>query len=218
LPVDAATYATLVSQGVTGIANVDLGSDPARAQPQVTHSAGLKVIPYRATGLSAILAGSGDLTTDARRLVAQLNAWVDDDNLRQLRAIFSNVEQVTTTLAGQRDAIPALLARLQSAAANVERTAQGLEAAVAEDWPIIAGDLKATSANLLSVSNRMDRLLASNDANIDRMLGEGLPSLTSLVVDLGELADRISRLSAKLSEDPSRLVYRARHDPVVAAP
>ena len=57
LPIDDSTYATLVSQGVTGIANIDLASDLKLARPLETHESGIPIIPFRATGLSAMLAG-----------------------------------------------------------------------------------------------------------------------------------------------------------------
>ena len=36
--------------------------------------------------------------------------------------------------------------------------------------------------------------------------------------DLRGLSDQLSDLTLKLRDDPSRLVYRVRHDPVVAEP
>jgi phospholipid/cholesterol/gamma-HCH transport system substrate-binding protein len=218
IPIDEATYATLVVQGVTGIANIDLGSDATRARPVVTNPDGLQVIPFRATGLSAALAGSGDIATDVRRLLGQLIAWTDEENLERIRNILANAESVSQTLAEQREEIPELVARISSTARTLERTAHGLESIVDDDWPVIAGDLKATSANLRSVSTRVDGWLAANDENVDRMLGEGLDAVSALVVDLRETADELTRLSARLREDPSRIIYRTQHDPVVAEP
>jgi phospholipid/cholesterol/gamma-HCH transport system substrate-binding protein len=218
IPIDEATYATLVVQGVTGIANVDLGSDESRAQPQVKDADGLTVIPFRATGLSAMLAGSGDLTTDARRLLAQLNAWTDRENLERVRTILANIESVTESLADQREEIPALVDSLKRAVAGLERTVGGLEGAIQNDWPLIAGDLRATSSNLRQVSSRVDGWLESNDESVNKLLGEGLDSVSELVIDLRVTADELSRLSSKLREDPSRIIYRAQHDPVLAEP
>ena len=130
LPIDEATYATLVVQGVTGIANIDLGSDRERAIPQVENKDGYVVIPFRATGLSAMLQSSGDLTTDARQLLAQLNALTGEHNLARLRTILNNLESVSQTLADERGQIPALLEDMRSAVASFERTGRGLESVV----------------------------------------------------------------------------------------
>lgn len=218
LPIDKTTYATLVVQGVTGIANIDLGSRPGRSEPLATHSSGIPVIPFRATGLSAMLAGSGDLTSNARQLLIQLNAWTGAENLQHVQSILEDVETFADALAARNDDIPELVSRLKSTITNMEHAAAGMRSAMGDDWPVIARDLKATSANLASVSSRVDHWLVKNDENVDQLLGAGLESMTGLVGDLREVADQISRLSSKLSEDPSRLVYRAQHDPVVVDP
>jgi len=186
--------------------------------PLKTHSTGVPVIPFKATGLSAMLAGSGDLTTDLLRLVAQLNVLTGMENQQRVAAILGNVKSFTGAMAEQGGEIGGIISSLKSAVAGLERTAGGLESAVAEDWPEIATDLKATSARLASMSGRVDGWLEANDESVDRLLGEGLDSLTALVLELQQMADQVSRLSARLREDPSRLIYRSQHDPEVAEP
>ena len=218
LPINDTTYATLVVQGVTGIANVDLANDPSQAAPMATHANGMRVIPFRATGLSAMLAGSGDLTIDARRLLARLNAWAGEENRAQVEGILADLRSVSSALAGQRDDIPEMMASLKNTLRSLEKTAQGLETAVGDDWPVIAADLRATSTSLASASARVDGWLATNEESVDRLLGEGLGDMSELVVDLRGVADQLNRLSSRLREDPSRLIYRAQKDPVVAEP
>ena len=71
---------------------------------------------------------------------------------------------------------------------------------------------------MAAITARVDGWLAANDDSVDRLLNEGLESLAGLLVDLRGLSDQLASLTEKLREDPSRLVYRARHDPVVAEP
>jgi ABC-type transporter Mla subunit MlaD len=93
-----------------------------------------------------------------------------------------------------------------------------VDGAVNEDWPDIATDLKSTAANLADASMRVDTLLERNDANVDRLLGEGLDDVTDLAANLRTVTDELSRLAARLREDPSRLIFRSKRDPVVAEP
>lgn len=218
VPVDKNTYATLVVQGVTGIANIDLGSRHGATESLAIHSSGVPLIPFRATGLSAALASSGDLTTDARRLLAQLNALTSASNLERIESTLANLDTFSSHLAARSEDIPTLLSSLKSAAAKLREAAAGAQSAIADDWPEIAGDLKATSANLLAASRRVDSLLGGNQESIDQLLGTGPDSLPALIANLNDAAARLSRLSTRLAEDPSRLVYRGRHDPVVAEP
>ena len=218
LPIGESTYATLVAQGVTGIANVDLANDQDQTRPQLMHESGVPIIPFRASGLSALLSGGGDLTQDARRLITRLNAWAGEENRAQIEEIVQNLVTLSEALAAEGEEIPELVESLKRTMASLERAAQGLEGAVQEDWPVIAADLKRTSANLSAASARVDGWLERNEESVDRLLGDGLDDLSGLVADLRQAAEQLNRLSSRLREDPSRLIYRQAQDPVVAEP
>lgn len=218
LPIGEATYATLVAQGVTGIANIDLANDPGLAAPQRMHASGVPIIPFRPSGLSALLSGGGDLAQGVGRLVARLNAWAGEENRQRIEEILENLRVLSDSLAAESGEIPVLVDSLQATLASFERASAGLERAVAEDWPTIAEDLKTTSANLSAASGRVDGWLERNEDSVDRLLGQGLDDVTGLVADLRETADQLNRLSSRLREDPSRLIYRPEQDPVVAEP
>lgn len=218
LPIDESTYATLVAQGVTGIANIDLANDLDLARPQQMHESGVPIIPFRASGLSALLSGGGDLAQDARRLITRLNAWAGEENRSQAEEILENLRLLSESLAAESQEIPVLMDSLKSTLASLDRAARGLEGVVADDWPVIAADLKSTSANLSAASARVDGWLERNEDDVDRLLGEGLDDLTGLVADLRQATEQLNRLSRRLREDPSRLIYRPAQDPVVAEP
>ena len=218
LPIDQTTYATLVVQGVTGIANIDLGVDPAGTGPRVTNRNGVPVIPFRETGLSAVLAGGGDITSGARQLLNQLNAWTDEENLQRVRVILADIESVTNVVAEERNQIPVMVSSLKTTISRMEDTTERLQRVVADDLPVISKDLKASSQRLASISTRVDGWLEKNEQSVDRVLGEGLVSMSALVSELRDVSSELSRLSARLREDPSRLVYKAKRDPVVVDP
>jgi phospholipid/cholesterol/gamma-HCH transport system substrate-binding protein len=218
LPIGEATYATLVVQGVTGIANIDLANDEELARPQAIHPSGVPIIPFRASGLSALLSGGGDIASNASRLLTRLNAWAGEENRLQVEAILENLRLLSDSLAAQSEEVPELVASLRGTLASLERASRGLETAVADDWPAIASDLKATSANLSAASSRVDGWLERHEESVDRFLGEGLNDLSGLVTDLHETSEQLNRLAVRLREDPSRLIYRPQQDPVVVDP
>ena len=217
-PIDETTYATLAAQGITGIANIDLDSDPDDPSPALHREDGMRIIPYRATGLSAVLANSGSLTAAAQQFLARLNAWSDNGNLERLTAILQNLEQVTGALSEQRDQIPEIVGALKDATNRLNRTAGLLEEGVRDDFPAIAEDLRTASQSLASLSTTANTLLADNATNVDRLLGEGAASMSDILSELREAAGSLADLSNKLENDPSRLLYRGQHDPVVAEP
>ncbi|MGE0621586.1 MAG: MlaD family protein [Pseudomonadales bacterium] len=218
LPITAHTYATLVTQGVTGIGNIDLGNDPALDAPQQVHHSGARVIPFRASGLSAFLSGSGDISVDMQRLLARLNAWAGEENRLRVEEILENVRTLTAALAEERQTVPELAGSLKAAMASLERTTARIEKSVSNDWPAIAGDLKQTSGHLAAASARVDGWLAEHEASIERLLGPGFEDVSGLAAELHVVTEELTRLSARLREDPSRLIYRAQSDAVVVEP
>jgi phospholipid/cholesterol/gamma-HCH transport system substrate-binding protein len=218
LPIGEHTYATLVAQGVTGIANIDLANDPNADWPPVVHDTGVPVIPFRASGLNALLTGTGDITEEFLRVLARINDLVGDENRARAGEILENVRLVSETLASERDDIPTVMASLKRSLASLERTAKALEGAVSDDWPGISTDLKTAASNLADASARVDSLLARNDASLNELLGKGFEDMTALAGDLRTATQELTRLSARLREDPSRLIYRPQEDPVVAEP
>jgi len=218
VPVDETTYATLAAQGITGIANVDLFSDPENPTSAIRNSDSLRIIPYRATGLSAVLSNTGNITAEAYQLLSRINAWSGQGNLERLTAILENMEIVTGELAEQPEKIPEILATISDMTKRLDHTAAMLESTVAEDLPVIAGDLKVASGSLADISRRADGWLVDNDANIRRLLGESSTAVADIVADLRDAASHLSGLTHKLDEQPSRLLYRSQQDPVVAEP
>ena len=218
LPITEHTYATLVTQGVTGIGNIDLANDPTLESPQVRHSTGAQIIPFRASGLSAFLSGSGDLTVDLQRFIARMNAWAGEENRKRVEEILENFRVLSGTLADERNTVPELARSLKEAVASLERTTRTIETSVSADWPAIASDLKVTAGNLASASARVDGWLATNEGSIETLLGPGLDDVSRLAAELRAVTEEVTRLSARLREDPSRLIYRAQTDAVVADP
>ena len=218
VPVGSSTYATLVAQGVTGVSNIDLANDPTLDSSPGKHPSGVRVIPFRPSGLNALLYGSGDVAQEARRLLARLNEWAAAGNRARVEEILVNLQLVSASLAEQRRNIPELVSMLSETLASLQHAAAGLDRAVAEDWPAMAGNLKETTGNLAEASSRIDMWLARNEPSVDRLLGEGFDDVADLVANLREVSENLTRLSNRLREDPSRLIYRPQQDPVEVEP
>lgn len=218
IPVDDSTYATLIDQGVTGISNVNLGSDPGQSIPPERSADGVVIVPFRASGLAAILADGDDISAGLKQLVAQLNELTRTENRDRIGSILSDLSQLSQGLAEYKNEIPMLLEDLRDAMASIRETADNLGRVVTHDLPPVTSDLKTVSMRLVAISTRVDDWLANNEVAIQGLLRDGAGNIPALVDDLRDTSSELLRLAASLREDPSQFVYRPRHDAVEVDP
>lgn len=218
VPVDGATYATLVDQGVTGISNVSLAHDVNQRSVLERAPDGFLIVPFRATGLAAILADSGDISAGLKQLITQLNSLTDVQNRDRIALILTDLNELSMDLAEYKNEIPKILADLKSMIATIEHTANNVNQTVRDDLPPITSDLKVTSARLVAISTRVDAWLTDNEAAIENLLSAGASNIPRLVDDLRDTSVELKHLSESLREDPSQIVYRPQRDAVEVDP
>jgi phospholipid/cholesterol/gamma-HCH transport system substrate-binding protein len=191
-PVKEDTVAVLDTQGLTGIAHIELtgGSQAAPAlaaradEPYPVIRAGQSLMQRLDTEASALIASLG-------RTSESLNAALTEDNRRALGETLANLESLSRTLAKSSKALdqsiaglPQLLERMQRAAQALERMAdQGAQAGAA-----------ATGA--------MDSLRAET-----RQLGATAPEAQALIAELRELIVSLRRFSGELERNPAMLLH-----------
>jgi phospholipid/cholesterol/gamma-HCH transport system substrate-binding protein len=191
-PVKEDTVAVLATQGLTGIAHLELtgGSEAApplaaRAdEPYPVIRAGRSLMQRLDTEASALIA-SISRTSDS------LNAALTEENRRALGETLANLEKLSRTLARSSRALdqgvaglPQLVERMQRAAQALERMAdQGAQAGAA-----------ATSA----MHSLRDEA---------RQVGAAAPEAQALIAELRELTASLRRFSAELERNPAVLLH-----------
>lgn len=206
-PVKEDTVAVLQTQGLTGIAYVELtagrrDSPLLRArsgQEYPVIKAGPSLMNRLETSLTSLLA-SVNRTSDS------LNAALDEDNRRALRRTLADLEVLSRTLAARSATIDAGLA---SAARTMENTAR-----VTEQLPHLlqraersADAFDRMSGQVASAGTSAAGMVESSRADVQRFATETLPEVNELVTDLRDLTATLRRISAELEKNPSVLVY-----------
>jgi phospholipid/cholesterol/gamma-HCH transport system substrate-binding protein len=191
-PIKQDTVAVLRTQGLTGIAYVELtggtrDSPPLRAKPGEPYP----VIP---TGPPSLLvrmdAALTTLINSLTRSSDNLNAMLDKDNRAAIKQTLANLATVSRTLAARSKTIDAGVA---DAARTMENSARAME-----------------NAARLSreISELVERARDGVEA-FDRMSNEGartMPEVRQMVSDLHELTTSLRRFSDQLERNPSVLV------------
>lgn len=205
-PIKVDTVAVLKTQGLTGIAYVEL-SGGAQGSPPLLAINGNRypLIPTKPS-LSARL--ENILTTVLEKLdstSSNINAFLSDENKAAFKSALADIAVVTRTIAARKDTLDAGIA---SAARTFDNGAR----ATAQLGPVI--DRIGRSADAVEkMGNEAALASASAGKTIDavtpavkRFTAETLPELERLLGEMSVLAASLRRLSEKIEGGPGGLL------------
>ena len=205
-PIKQDTIAVLQSQGLTGIAHVEL-SGGSRESPQL-ETLPNEEYPVIRSGPSLMLRLDTEVSAlleNLNRSSERFNALLDDRNRNALKQTLVSLEAVSRTLAGRTAAIDsgvtdAALA-MQNTVQVTKELSQLLErvqrSADAFDRMTAEGALAGASAA---------RAMDSARTSLNNFSGQTLPDAQLLITELRSLTVSLKHLSDELERDPSMLV------------
>jgi phospholipid/cholesterol/gamma-HCH transport system substrate-binding protein len=211
-PVDQGTYASLALQGITGVAVVNLASEPGTHDPLPGPPRGqYPEIPVRDVGFAALMASAPELMNKLDGLLTQAGELLGEDNRALVGRTLGNVESLTAALADERGTLAALPGSLERTLADIQATVTDLKTMLGRAQPGLdatVANLGESSANLARLTGRFDRLLAEHEQDMDRFMAEGLGEMPRMMRSAGEALRDLEKLVAELRQDPSQLIHR----------
>jgi phospholipid/cholesterol/gamma-HCH transport system substrate-binding protein len=206
-PIKEDTVAVLVTQGLTGIAHVDL-SGGSRDSPALRAHAG-EDYPVITSGPSLLARLDTAVTTlidSVTRTSENVNALLDEGNRAALKQTLASLALVSQALAARSatiDAGVAASARTMENAARLTGEMSGLaerirRSADAFERMSNEGTRAASSAATAVEGARADLRLATR---------ETLPETRQLIVELRDLTASLRRFSDQLERNPAILVH-----------
>jgi phospholipid/cholesterol/gamma-HCH transport system substrate-binding protein len=206
-PVRVDTVATMRTQGLTGIAYIDLtkgrqDSPPLVAKPGQDHP----VISSAPSLLVRLDSAVTTLLTNVNRSSENFNALTDDANRRAITQILSDLEAVSRALAARSGEIDSGLTNAARAMENAARLTGEVSRLVervhrsADAFDRMSGEVARAGAN---ASDALD----GARAEARRFAAETLPEAQLLVAELRDLTGSLRRFSEQLERNPSVLLY-----------
>ncbi len=215
-PVREDTIAVLKTQGLTGIAYVEL-SGGARDSPPLVATAGNEYPEIRTkASLSARL--ENILTSVLTKLDStsnNINAILSDENRAAFKSALADIAAVAHTFAARKDTINA---GITSAA----RTFENASRVTARAGPVIdrigrsADAIEKMGNEVSRTSTSAGKVVDSAGADIARFTAETLPELERLLGELSTLTNSLRRLSEQTERDPRGFLFG--RTPVPAGP
>ena len=219
-PIKQDSEAVLKTQGLTGIAYVEISGGTEGSPPLLASAADpvpwIRSKPSLSARLENVLSG---VLTGLDSLSSNLNAVLDTDNRAALKQTLAGLATVAQTLAAQQDAIRAGIqdaartARLtakagEQLAPTLARISEGVTAISAGATAISAGasavEVASTRAGV--VMDKADKALTAADGGVQQLRTETLPELGRLISEMNQLATALRHLSEQTERQPSSLL------------
>ena len=209
-PIKEDTVAVLKTQGLTGIAYVELsGGSPGSPLLRATEPGRLPEIRTKPS-LSARL--ENVLTTVLAKIDATsdgLNKVLSDDNVAAFKSTLANLAVVTNAIAARKDSIDAGIA---SAARTFDNSARLSAQLSTQLGPVI--DRVGRGADAVEKMGNETALASANagktvdavGADIKRITTEAAPELQRLLGEMNALSASLRRLSEKIEGSPGGLL------------
>ncbi len=206
-PIREDTRARLSITGITGAAVIQLHAGTP-GSPRLKGPKGeLPVIAADTSPLAKLLNNGDDLMGSVTRLLDQANLIFSAENAGRVSRTLAHLEQISASVAAQRDDLGQTLTQLKQAAQQTSELMRNADR-------LLNGPARQTleqSAQLMSSlarnSRQVEQLLKDNQAAID----SGLHSLGELGPALAELRATLNSLhsfSRQLKQDPSGTLLR----------
>ena len=184
-PVDIGTFASLALQGITGVAVVNLETEPGVHSPlEVLPDREYPIIPVRIVGFSALMSNAPEIMNKLNNILGQAEKILDEDNLNAIASTLENIESLTASLAAEKESIGAIPGNLNAAIADVQATVRQLQGMLTELQPGINSTIEnvnESSKNLASLTGRVDGMLRDHEQDIGQFMEEGLAEVPALM-------------------------------------
>jgi phospholipid/cholesterol/gamma-HCH transport system substrate-binding protein len=209
-PIKTDTVATLETQGLTGIAYVELKAGH-RDSPPLQAKAGedYPVIASAPSLFSSLETSVPALLANLSRVSDNVNALLDEDNRRAIKHTLADLELLSRTLAARTSTIDATLASTARTMENAARVTAQLPALVqrvertADAFERMTGQVAAAGAST-------QRTMDTTREEMRQITGQAVPEVRELVGELRALTTTLRRVGEEVERNPSVLLQGRR--------
>ena len=219
-PVKVDTIAVLKTQGLTGIAYVELDGGTKNAAPLIASGDNqypiIKTKPSLSTRLENVL------TTVLAKLdstSSNIDSLLSQENRAAFKSALNDLAAVSKTFAARKDLIDASIVNVARTTNNTAQATKELSPILAKVGPLIDA-LTVTTSHIKQSALAIEKAgneaaVASNSAgktvelagaNFERFSTETLPEVQRLLGELNELSASLKRLSEQTERDPASLL------------
>lgn len=224
VPIRVDSYATLEPQGITGLNYIQItagsgtlallkDADKPRCERLGMGRDCVPVIRSQRSAISDLLEGGGTVLTRTIEALDRINRVLSDQNIKTFSAAISDAQAVTAELRERK----AIIADAQSALQRIDAAADEIAKLSASTRGVVDGDGRRAIANLADAADEAKSAAKDTRAMIDRLQGpasdfatNGLPQVTTAVIQLQTTAESLERLINELQSNPTGALGKAK--------
>jgi phospholipid/cholesterol/gamma-HCH transport system substrate-binding protein len=186
-PVKEDSYASLETQGLTGVAAILIAGGSPKSNPLVAaEGQEYPLIETRKSTFQKLFAGAPELINRGNAVLDRLSNFLSGENEQKFADTIAHVERLSANLAKASD-------KFESIATNVDK--------------LIAGDAKATLADVRGVAADIRQVMNEARVPLRDFARAGLPELLLAIGDARQMIASIDRAAQRLESSPSSLIF-----------
>ncbi len=207
-PLTEGAEAKLNTQGVTGLAYVQLEDDGRNSRPLTAKSGGIPRLALSPTLLDKLGSQAGDVVAQLNLLALRMNRLLDDQNLtnvaKSLGSFASAMESLNTNLNNLQPVVTSLQAAFsENNIGKLSSMLTHLDKAAGDTGPLVK-ETRDTIRNITTLVAKVDKI--TSDAGTD-LTNATLPRANTLVQELATSSRQLSRLIENINREPQSLVF-----------
>ncbi|MDN5924415.1 MAG: MCE family protein [Xanthomonadales bacterium] len=216
-PVKVDTRAKLGLTGLTGVAFIQLtGGKPG--SPLLTAAHGkIPLIQADDSALQKLLAGSEDIVTNVNDIISRASELMSKDNVDHITRTLEHLDQVTSTVAAERDDLRTLIKQLTKASSQMNQTLAQTTQLASRANALLGNQGKATlqsaaaaMQSMQDAAQHLDTLLSHNSAALSSG-AQGLSELGPAIKELHRTLQSLRIISSKLQSNPRGFLLGGDH-------
>jgi len=210
-PVKTDTRAKLNFSGITGVAVIQFSGGSPEASPLVAEEK--QTVPRivaEASALQKLLASSEDIVTSTNDVLLRVGALLSEKNIDRVSHTLEHIDQITETLADQRQDFRKILDDFSAAASQLKTTLVKLDKLTISTDKLVSQDVRAALESIGStfestkkLANSAHQILENNRDDINNFSQQGLAQMAAAMNELRETLQTIRSIADRLHYDPA---------------
>jgi phospholipid/cholesterol/gamma-HCH transport system substrate-binding protein len=208
VPIRTDSYATLEPLGITGVNYVQItaGTPSKPLLKDVTPRDRVPVVPSRRSALSDLLQGGGTVLSRTIEALDRVNRVLSDQNIKTFGAALSDTQAVTAELRERKD----IIADAQKALQDADTAIQRISDLTKTTNEMMDSDGRRSLKSIADAADEAKATAKELHGMIDKLQGpttdfasNGLPQVTSAIVELRRAAQSLERLANEIQASPT---------------